>query len=414
MSFTFKWIDPGPPVSVNAWRQLAKQRLPQLAWNYVEGGADDHITLTGNCTGFHHWRLRQRALTGNAKPQLTTFMAGDEVALPIALAPTGASGLSHWSGDIAATKAAENAGTRAVISTASSYTLEEIAAATEHNHWFQLYPFGNREKVAGLLARAKAAGYTALFVTVDVPTLGNREGERQAGMTRPWTLTPGRLLNMLRHPRWLYQLLRYHRIAAVHYLERDEGATSNALDGFRKVITAAGDDAIASAETQARYMQGDLHWDDLAWMREQWQGPLYVKGIMDADDAAYAVDHIGVEGIVVSNHGGRQLDRTLSSIDALPAIVDRVGNRCEIYMDGGIRRGTDVITALALGAKGVFIGRPYLYGLAAAGEAGVSSVLDIFRSELERSMILMGCDDVHSLDRSWLIRANQSSSGDPS
>ncbi len=402
MAFNFTLTDRSPPVSIDAWRQRARKRLPQLAWNYVDGGADDEVTLSNNENDFLRWRLRQRSLTGITAPRLTTAMADDTLALPIALAPTGAAGLSHWSGDLAATRAAEANGTRAVLSTASSYTLEEVAEATDANHWFQLYPFGNREKVSQLMQRARAAGYTALFVTVDVPALGNREGERRAGMTRPWTLTPSRVLNFACHPRWTWEMLKHQRIAAVHYLERDEGQSSNALQGFRQTIAGAANDAIASADAQARYMQGDLHWDDLAWMREQWQGPLYVKGILDADDAARAVDQIGADGVVVSNHGGRQLDRTLSAVQALPAIAARIGDRADVYLDGGIRRGTDVITALALGAKGVFIGRPYLYGLAAGGEQGVSSVLEIFRSEMERAMILMGCADVSQLDASWL------------
>lgn len=402
MAMSFKWIDPAPPVSIEAWRLLARRRLPELAWQYIDGGADDLVTLSENVSDFSAWRLRQRSLAGVSQPQLATEMAGVKVNLPIALAPTGAAGISHWTADIAASRAAEKAGTRAVLSTASSYTLEEVAEATENNHWFQLYPFGNRDKVRELLTRAKAAGYTALFVTVDVPTLGNREGERLAGMTQPWTITPGRLLNMLCHPRWTYNLLRHQRIAAVHYLERDSSGGQNTALAFRRAITGAGEDAIASAENQARYMQADLHWEDLAWMREQWQGPMYVKGILDADDAQRAVDEIGVEGLVVSNHGGRQLDRSLSAVRALPAIVDRVGDRCEVYMDGGIRRGTDVITALALGAKGVFIGRPYLYGLAVNGEQGVSAVLQLFHDEIRRVMILMGCEDIRQLDRSWL------------
>lgn len=403
MAFQFTFRDQQPPVSVEAWRQLARRRLPELAWQYIEGGADDQLTLRANEADFCRWRLRQRSLSGVSRPVLTTHMAGSAMSLPVALAPTGAAGLSHWRGDIAVTRAAEQSGSRAVLSTASSYSLEEVAEATEQHHWFQLYPFGNREKVSALMARAKAAGYSALFVTVDVPTLGNREGERTTGMSPPRTLTPRRIVNLLRYPCWTYHLLRHRRIAAVHYLERDKDSPGNALQGFRRMVTAAGEDAAASADAQARFMQGDLHWDDLAWMREQWQGPLYVKGILDADDAETAVTRYGVEGIVVSNHGGRQLDRSLSAIDALPAIVDRVGDRAEIYLDGGVRRGTDVITALALGARGVFIGRPYLYGLAAGGERGVVEIFNILRSEMERALILMGCSAVAELDRSWLI-----------
>ena len=407
MAYKLKLKDPAPPVSVEAWRKLARRRLPDLVWNYLDCGAEDHVTLEENVSGFRRWRLRQRVLTGVTNPSLATTMAGEAVAMPLGLAPTGASGLSHWTGDIAATRASEKAGTRAVLSTASVYSLEEVADATEQNHWFQLYPFSNREKVGGLIDRAKAAGYTALFVTVDVPVLGNREGERIAGMTHPWTLTPPRLLNMASRPRWLYAAMRRRRLAGVHYLEHAAEVKAQTLaGGLRRVIHGVGDDAIASAENQARHMQSDLHWDDLAWMRDHWKGPLYVKGVLDPDDAAQAVDRIGCEGVVVSNHGGRQLDRTLSSIDALPAIVDRIGDRAEVYLDGGVRRGTDVVTALCLGARGVFIGRPYLYGLAVAGEAGVSAILEIFRSDMARALALMGCPGVAALDRSWLVNSH--------
>lgn len=403
MAYTFKFRDPALPVSVDAWRQLARRKLPDIAWNYVDGGADDLVTLNANIDGFRNHRLRQRCLTGIKAPRLAAHMAGEQVALPVALAPTGASGISHWSGDIAATRAAGAAGTRAILSTASSYSLEEVADADEYGHWFQLYPFGNRQKVSTLINRARSAGYTAMFVTVDVPVLGNREGERRAGMTHPWTVTPRRLLNMATRPAWLHGVIRHRRLAAVHYLERENAAKREGLvAGVRRAIQGAGEDAIVSAENQARYMQGDLHWDDLRWMRDQWKGPLYVKGILDPDDAAMAVDEIGCEGVVVSNHGGRQLDKVLSSIEALPAVVDKIGNRAEVYLDGGVRRGTDVITALCMGARGVFIGRPYLYGLAVAGETGVAAILEIFRSEMERALVLMGCSGVDALDRSWL------------
>jgi isopentenyl diphosphate isomerase/L-lactate dehydrogenase-like FMN-dependent dehydrogenase len=404
MAMTFRFRDPAPPVSVAAWRDLARRRLPDLPWNYVDGGADDLVTVTANMAGFRRWSLRQRVLTGVIAPDLTTVMARDTVSFPVALAPTGLAGITHWTGDVAATRAAEQMGTRAVLSTASSYSLEEVAEATEHNHWFQLYPFGNREKVGALMARARAAGYTALFVTVDVPVVGNREGERRSGMTRPWTLTPGRVANMLRHPAWLHAIMHHRRTAAVHYIERNVGPTTPTIaSALRNAVMGAADEAAASADAQARYMQGDLSWDDLAWMRDRWDGPLYVKGVLDPDDAARAVDEIGAEGVVVSNHGGRQLDRAVAAIDALPAIVARIGDRAEVYLDGGVRRGTDVITALCLGARGVFIGRPYLYGLAVQGEQGVAAVLKIFHAEMLRGMTLMGCPSVAALGPEWLV-----------
>jgi isopentenyl diphosphate isomerase/L-lactate dehydrogenase-like FMN-dependent dehydrogenase len=401
LAIKLRLTDPSPPVSVEAWRRLARKRLPDLAWAYVDGGADELITLEENMAAFRRWRLRQRCLAGVTTPKLSTTIARQAVSMPVALAPTGGAGMSHWRGDVAASHAAERAGVRAVHSTAGSYTLEEVAEATEENHWFQLYPFADRGRVGQLIDRAQDAGYTALFVTVDTPVVSKREGERRAGLGQPWSMTPSRVLNMLSRPAWLLDAVRRNRLAAAHYVERNAqmGTTSQA---GRPARLSAVNAAIASAEAQNRYMQGDLDWQDLAWMRERWKGPLYVKGVLDADDAARAVDQVGAEGVVVSNHGGRQLDRTLAAADALPAIVERVGDRAEVYLDGGVRRGADVITALCLGARGVFIGRPYLYGLAADGERGVAAVLEIFRSELTTTLTLMGCADVASLDRSWL------------
>jgi isopentenyl diphosphate isomerase/L-lactate dehydrogenase-like FMN-dependent dehydrogenase len=408
-SFRFRFNAKTPPMSIEDWHQRAIRKLPDLALNYFEGGADDLTTLQENISAFRGWRLRQRVLTGISDPNLTATIAKTQVAMPVALAPVGAMGLGHYTGDAAAARAAESCGTRMVLSTASSYNLEEVGKATQENHWFQLYPIGGRERLGTLLDRARAAGFTALFVTVDVMTIGNRESERQWNFVLPWTVTPGRALHMLPHWKWVYQTLKYKRIAASHYLDmakeiaQEEQAASGGLGGG---LTKGIVDAVASRETLAKLMMGDLNWDDLAYIRDRWKGPLYVKGILDPDDAAIAVDRIGAEGVVVSNHGGRQLDRTLASIDALPAIVDRIGDRAEVYFDGGVRRGTDVITALCLGAKGVFIGRPFLYGLICDGERGVRSVLEIFREEIKRNLVLMGCPSVAALDRSWLISAH--------
>lgn len=406
----FALRDPTPPLSLADWRALARRKLPDLAWHYIDGGADDHVALHGNRAAFGQWHLRQRALAGVMEPDLRTRMAGTEVSLPVALAPCGAAGLAHWSGDSAAARAAEAAGTRLTLSTAASYTLEEVAEATEANHWFQLYPFADRTRVGAFIDRARDAGYSALFVTVDVPMLGNREGERRHGSARPWTLTPRRLFDLACHPRWLAGTMQHRRIAARHYLEMGTGG-GTVMEQFRRAVLAAGDDATRSAIAQERLMQADLDWDDLKWMRERWPGPLYVKGVLDPEDAARAVDEVGCEGVVVSNHGGRQLDRALPAIDALPAVVDRIGGRGAVYCDSGFRRGSDVVTALALGADGVFVGRPWLYGLAGGGEVGVRMVIETLRSEISRTLILMGCPNVASLDRSWLIPRERYSAG---
>lgn len=396
-AFRFRFGAGVPPLSVGEWRQKARRRLPDMAWSYIEGGADDLVTMRENMSGFCRHRLRMRSLTGVSSPSLATTVAATELSMPLALAPVGATGIAHWTGDIAAARAAEAAGTRAVLSTAASYLLEEVAEATEANHWFQLYPIGGRARIAELMERARAAGYTALFVTVDIPTLGNREGERKWHFQLPWTVTPGRALHLMRHARWVYEALRHKRMAAVHFLEAAK--TEQAAARTEGALAAAAN----SSARLASQIQSDLSWDDVRWMRDAWKGPFYVKGILDPDDAAQAVEGIGANGVVVSNHGGRQLDRCLASIDALPAIARRIGSRAEVYLDGGVRRGTDVIAALCLGADAVFVGRPYLYGLAGGGEAGVRSVIELLREEIVRGLTLMGCASIAELGPGWLV-----------
>jgi L-lactate dehydrogenase (cytochrome)/(S)-mandelate dehydrogenase len=373
-------------ISVEDYRRAAGRRLPRMVWTFVDGGADDLRTIAGNRDAFDRWWLSPNVLTGHDHHELSTEVAGLPVSMPVLLAPTGFTGLSRWKGDIEATHAAQRAGTRYALSTASSWSLEEIADAADREHIFQLYP-GSGGVAVSLMRRAWSAGYRTLFVTVDVPVRGNREGERKEGMGIPPVLTPRRLLNLARHPRWTYDVLRHQRIGGRNLVE---GGT----------VT----DALASIEIQERQlMQSRLDWDDLAWMRDNWSGKIYLKGVLRAEDAARAVG-LGLDGLVVSNHGGRQLDFSLPTLEALPAIVDEVGDRAEVLLDGGIRRGTDVIKALALGARAVLIGRPYVYGLAVAGEEGVVQILDIFRQEIERALTLLGVHSVHDLNRSHLHR----------
>jgi L-lactate dehydrogenase (cytochrome) len=386
-AFQYKFRLPAERVSVADWRDAARRALPRMVWAYVEDGADSCRTAERNVHAYRDYTLRQRALAGVSSPVLATTIAGESLTMPVMLAPTGLAGLSHWSGDLACARAAEAAGTRYVLSTGSSYTLEEVASVTSTPRWFQLYPFGDRAKVDSLLERASRAGYTALFLTVDVPVRGNRETERRSGLTVPPTLTVAGLLDLMLHPRWTYRTLVHKRTAAIHYVSGDR---------------RAGDAAVKSVQAQARAMQPDLNWEDLEWVRSRWTGRLYVKGILDADDAQRAVELAGAYGVVVSNHGGRQLDGALATLDALPAIAARLGRSAEVLLDGGIRRGIDVVIAMCLGARGVFIGRPYVYGLAAAGQCGVTQVLNLFRSDLERTLILMGCGSVAELDAGWL------------
>lgn len=359
-----------------------------MVWAYLDGGSDDLTTLRQNREAFQRWNLPQRVLTGRFPSDLRTTVGGVELSLPVLLAPTGITGLAHWTGELGAAQAAEQAGTRLVLSTAASYTVEEVAAATRERHFFQLYPFGETAAYSSILARAKEAGYAAMVVTVDVPIHGNREGEKRYGMGTPPVLTPWRMWDAGRRPRWAYGFFRHRRISARNIVARG-GA-------------AAGVESVQ--EMQRRYFRPDLTWADMAALAEAWDGPFFVKGILHPDDAELAVEH-GATGVIVSNHGGRQLNTAPGTLDALPAVADRIGGRAEILLDGGVRRGTDVIKALCLGASAVVIGRPFWYGLAARGPAGVGDVLRIFREEIHRSLVMMGVERLDELDRSLLTPA---------
>lgn len=388
--FQYRWRPLDRLISVEDYRLAAAKRMPRLVWEYIEGGADDLVTVRRNEEAFLRWSLRARMMAGHAERRLATKVAGVDVELPVLLAPTGALGLSDWRGDLAVARAAEAAGTRLILSTASSWSIEEVAAGTRADHFFQLYPGG--ERTGTLMQRAWQSGYRTLFVTVDVPMLGNREGERRGGytssgsMNRTLTLTPREALDVARHPRWLLDQYRHGR-----------GSMRNLLPTAGVKATF---DSIAILHREID--RATFAWEDLEWIRDQWPGAVYVKGLLDPDDATRAVS-IGCEGVVVSNHGGRQLDHAVASLEALPAIVEAVGSRAEVLFDGGIRRGTDVVKALALGARAVLIGRPQIYGLIVGGQRGVGDVLEILRSEIDRALALMGVPDVGALDRTWLI-----------
>lgn len=384
--FDYRWRAPERLVSVEDYRRAARKRLPEMVWHFVDGGADDLVTRDDNRAAFSRWSLRPRVLAGVAEPDLATTVAGVPVSSPILLAPTGFTGLAHWRGDVAAARAAERHGTRYVLSTMSSWSIEEMARETAEDHFFQLYPHGG-SVTRSLLDRAWHAGVRVLFVTVDVPVVGNREAERRTGMGKPPVLTPRRALDVARHPRWLYELLRHQRVS---------GRNLVAAGGVRA--------AVETVEVQSReLLRATLSWDDLRLLRDLWRGRLFVKGILDPSDAAHAVA-AGADGVVVSNHGGRQLDCVPAAVDALPDVVAEVGDRVEVLFDGGIRRGSDVVKALALGARAVLVGRPYVYGLAVGGEDGVRRVLDILGEELQRTMTLMGVPSAADLDGSLLAR----------
>jgi isopentenyl diphosphate isomerase/L-lactate dehydrogenase-like FMN-dependent dehydrogenase len=391
--FRYSLSNRTPPGTVADYRRLARRALPDMIWAYIDYGAEDQATLRANRAAFGRYALRSRILTGAQPSSLATTVAGQRVSLPVVLAPTGLAGLSHWTGERGIAAGAEAAGTLSIVSTSSTYSFEEVAAAARRDHFFQLYPCaddsGLENLTRQLMERADQVGFPAMFVTADVQALGNRESERKRGMGNPPLLTPRRVASAAIRPRWWYQFARHQRMSARNIVDRG-GAKA----------------AVASVAQHTRMINPELSWDHLAWMREQWAGRLFVKGVLDPDDAQRAVD-LGADGVVVSNHGGRQLDGAVATLDALPAIVGRVGDRAEVILDGGVRRGSDVVKALCLGASSVAIGRPYLYGLAAAGPRGVTAVIEIFRAEILRTLTLMGVADLSELDPSWLLPAGR-------
>ena len=388
-AFTYKLSSRPGPITVEDYRLRARRALPDMVWAYIDYGAEDLETLRANREAFRRYMLKTKVLTGNEAKDLAVTIGGQQISLPVLFAPTGLVGLSHWTGEVGAAQAAERSGTLAIVSTAGSYSFEEVAAGTERNHFFQLYPWVDQNTTHSMMKRAKNAGYVGMFVTVDVPILGNRESERKRGMGNPPVVTPARVLNAAVRPRWWVNLLKHQRISIRNLVE-----------------TGGARAAVSSLRSQYRLMRPELNWDDFAWMREHWDGPLFIKGVLDADDADRAVG-LGADGVVVSNHGGRQLNFAVGALDALPAIAKRVGGRAQVLVEGGIRRGSDVVKALCLGADAVCIGRPYLYGLATAGPAGAEHIVDIFREEITRAMTLMGVAKVADLDETWLLPAGQ-------
>ncbi|MBF6621683.1 MAG: alpha-hydroxy-acid oxidizing protein [Patulibacter sp.] len=357
-------------VTIEDVRRIAGRRLPRAILDLLEGGAGDEVTVARNRDALRRLDLRPRALEDVSARALGTTVLGQPISMPVMLAPTGAGRLMHRTSELAVASAAAAAGTVYVQSTVSAYPLEEVAEASRRTAWFQLYVPPNRADLAPLLARVAAAGYRTLVVTIDLAALGNRERDAR-----------NQILNLpMWHPRALAQGFS-RPLWGVEFLRGNVGLGAAPERGGRQSLgdTRA---TIATAATS-------VTWDDIAVLREQWDGPLVVKGVIRHDECERLVQ-AGVDGIVVSNHGGRQLDGVPGAIEALPAVVDAVAGRAEVLLDGGIRRGTDVVKALALGASAVLIGRPYLYGLAAAGEPGVRRVLEILRAEIDLTLALVG------------------------
>ena len=373
--------------SIEDLRLLAKRRVPRMFYDYADSGSWTEGTYRANSADFASIKLRQRVAVDMTDRTLASTMAGQPVAMPVALAPTGLTGMQHADGEILAARAAAKAGVPFTLSTMSICSIEDVAANTDQPFWFQLYVMRDRGFIDRLIDRAKAAGCSALVLTLDLQILGQRHKDMRNGLSTPPKPTLANLLNLATKPRWCWNMLhtKRHRFGNIH----------GHVEGVA--------DMSSLSSWTATQFDPKLSWDDVKRFQDRWGGKLILKGILDPEDAENAA-RTGADSIIVSNHGGRQLDGAMSSIAALPGIVDAVGSKVEVLMDGGIRSGQDVIKALALGAKGVFIGRAFLYGLGAMGEQGVSIALDIIRRELDTTMALCGLRDVKDVDGRILSR----------
>lgn len=370
--------------SLDDLQRAAARRLPKMVREFVDGGADDEVTLRANVADFAAVTLLPKAMSDVATRNQEITVFGKTYPSAVGLSPAGLARLVHRDGELAAARAAAKAGAIFTPSIASSFSLEEIAAVGEGPRWFQLYLWKDRALIETLVERARDAGYEALVLTVDVPIVGNRRRDVQNGMSIPPKIRLGNALNAARHVGWLYGLARGERIT------------------FRNLLGVAdGDDAIAlGTYVNTNLINPSSTWDDVAWLRTLWDGPLVIKGILTPDDARRAID-AGANAITVSNHGGRQLDGAPSAIRALNAIA-QTNLDTELFLDGGVRTGVDVVRACALGARMVFVGRPWFWGLAVAGEQGVSRMLAILTAEVDRTLALLGCSSLAEVDRNWV------------
>ncbi len=374
-------------VNVAELRRIAEARLPAVVFDYLDGAAEDEATLKDNCQAFKNWIFRPRHGVELETPDLAVEVMGQKLAWPALLAPIGYSALMHPDGEVGVSRAAGRAGIGAILSTISGARLEDFAA-TGTPVFMQIYLLAGREAGEATLARAEAAGVKGLFLTIDTPVAGLRERDFRNGMNQ----LMGRNLfaklpyvfDVLMHPGWIASYIGGARMSYLPNVVTKDGPLP--LDDVAKVLA-----------------RSVVTWGDLAWIRKQWKGPIAIKGVLTGDDARRAVDG-GAEAVVVSNHGGRQLDGVAASLDALPEVARAVGQQCQVLMDGGIRRGADIAKALALGAHAVLIGRGYAYGLAAGGERGVDRALTILRADLVRTMKLLGCPSLAELNESYLQR----------
>jgi L-lactate dehydrogenase (cytochrome) len=368
-------------------RVLAQRRVPRMFYDYADSGSWTEGTYRANEHDFQRIKLRQRVAVNMENRSTRTTMVGIDTAMPVAIAPTGLTGMQHADGEILAARAAKRFGIPFTLSTMSICSIEDVAADTGgHPFWFQLYVMKDRDFIERLIDRAKAAGCSALVLTLDLQILGQRHKDLKNGLSAPPKLTLANIVDMMTKPRWALGMLGTQRRAFGNIV------------GHVKGVSNMG----SLSEWTAQQFDPGLNWGDVEWIKKRWGGKLILKGIQDVEDAKLAVDS-GADALIVSNHGGRQLDGAESSISALPRIVEAVGQRIEVHMDGGIRSGQDVLKARALGAKGTYIGRAFLYGLGAMGEAGVDKVLQIIHKELDLTMAFCGHTNIETVDKGVLL-----------
>jgi L-lactate dehydrogenase (cytochrome) len=380
-------LSPSQVVNIADLRRLAQRRVPKAVFDYLDGGAENEITLGENCRAFRDILFRARQAVAFGKCNLSVRVLGSEISFPAMLAPVGYSRMMHPGGEVAAARAAGEAGTGYILSTISGHRMENVKAATVGPAWYQLYLVGGRGAAEGAIERARKAGFSALVITVDTAVAGLRERDPRNGMKE---ILGGSIFakmpflpEILSHPGWLVEFLR------------DGG-----LPKLENVVIP-GQGPMPLIDVSVSLAQSAVTWADLSWIRKLWDGPFVIKGILTADDARRAVAE-GASAVVVSNHGGRQLDEVYPSIRALPEIVAAVGTKTEVLMDGGVRRGSDIVKALCLGARAVLVGRAYAYGLAAAGHEGVARAIQILLEDVERTLRLLGCPGVAELNESYI------------
>ena len=377
----------GVVACVEDLRKQMQRRVPRMFYDYCESGSWTESTLEANETDLQAIKFRQRVAIDVSERSTAMKMLGQDVPMPVALAPTGLTGMQHADGEILAAQAAEAFGVPFTLSTMSICSIEDVAANTSKPFWFQLYVMRDRNFIRNLVERAKAANCSALMITLDLQIMGQRHKDVRNGLSAPPKMTLGNIMNLATKPSWCLGMLGTRRRQFRNIVGHVEGVK----------------DMSSLADWTASQFDPRLSWEDVAEIRRMWDGKVILKGILDAEDAKQAVN-VGADAIVVSNHGGRQLDGAASSIATLPAIVDAVGEKTEVWMDGGIRTGQDVLRAVALGARGTLIGRAFLYGLGAGGRAGVTRVLEILHKELDLTMALCGRSNLSEVDDSILLK----------